>query len=135
MTNSEFGESIAHELVPSIMKAYSWPNSDDLPMFKSPLSAEELSAIKSGPTISVDSCKGYDGDYDFNGHVAKLSRECDKISVTVDDQMPFNVTALTDDAGIYQQAIPGPQEVLRIVKDDSGKVTGIRLFGLVHLRK
>lgn len=132
MTNSEFGDPLYKEIIPSIARIYKWPDRDNLPMFQSPLKPEEIEAFNNPPIINMEKWKEYIGKYEFEGHVVEVSLSNEKVSIQVDRDPPFEMTPLTDNAALFRSSTPGPLDILRFKRIDDSLI--LELFGADHQR-
>jgi CubicO group peptidase (beta-lactamase class C family) len=131
MTNSQLGNYLISEIIPTIAKVYHWPNADALPTTPPrKLTDEEMEFISLQKPINREKWNEVVGSYRFEEHFVKISLLDGKAFVEVDQNLRFELTPLTENIGFYQVPEIGPG-IVRFQRAGD-VITSINLFDFDH---
>ena len=137
MTNSEYGNFLTDELLPSIGKTYEWHDLDRLDM-----SRPIIQSVDSEVVLAEDWAENYVGTYYYEErtdkyhelHEVEVNLSDGKIFAKVDENPPMEVFPLTAEVGCFRIADPGPMDLIRFKENSNGTISLI-LYGAEHKRK
>jgi len=136
ITNSEFGDHLIEEIIPSIAKVYGWSGKTSLAkMFSPAVSPKEMSSAEETRKIDPKKwVKDFSGEYLFEDHTVKVYEDSGKIFTQLDADPPFEVQPLTKSIACYHPSDPGPWYVIKFETAEDGSKNFI-LFGIEYKRR
>ena len=129
LTNADEGYAIIPEIIHSIASTYGWQSWGSLPLYQSPIEAEEVSSL----SFSVEE---WAGTYQFRAnheeHIVIIRAEGEKVIVEIDGTEKFSLIPLGPKLACFRHRLTGPYQFCHF--GEEGGRSFLDLFGTRHFR-